>query len=47
MIRRDYLLKMIQEFIQALGRIHRLQELGKWKDATVTVEQELIRLGDI
>ena len=44
MIRRDYLLKMIQEFIQALGRIHGLQERGKWKDATVTVEQELIRL---
>jgi hypothetical protein len=44
MIRRDYLLQMIQNFIQALSRISALKSGQRWEEATVAADEEFNRL---
>ena len=44
MIRRDYLLRMIEEFIQMLSRIKSLKREQLWQEASVSVEQEFHKL---
>lgn len=44
MIRQDYILRMIQEFMQILSRIKALKKDEQWQDATVAVDEELNRL---
>jgi hypothetical protein len=44
MIRRDYILRMIEEFIQALARIKSLKKGERWNDAALAVDEEFNRL---
>jgi hypothetical protein len=44
MIRRDYILRMIEEFIQALARINRLKTDSKLQEAGEAVDTEFNRL---
>ena len=44
MIRRDYILRMIEEFIQALARINTLRQGQQWQQAAGTVDEEFQRL---
>lgn len=44
MIRRDYILRMIEEFIQALARINTLKEGRRWAEADRGVDEEFQRL---
>src|SRR5436190_16149351 len=44
MIRRDYLLKMIQEFFESLSRIKALKREQKWNQATEAMDAEFTRL---
>jgi len=44
MLRRDYLLRMIEEFIQMLARLNALKKGQLWNEATGTVDEELQRL---
>ncbi len=44
MIRRDYFLRMIEEFIQALARIHSLKKGQHWQEAAVKMDAEFDRL---
>src|SRR5437879_12628932 len=44
MIRRDYFLRMIEEFIQALARIHSLKKGQHWQEAAVKMDAEFERL---
>ena len=44
MIRRDYILRMIEEFIQALARINALKKDQHWQAAAVAVDEEFQRL---
>ena len=44
MIRRDYILRMIQEFMEALSRIAALKRGQKWQEATVVLDEEFNRL---
>ena len=44
MIRRDYILRMIEEFIQALARINALKKGQHWKEAAGAVDAEFQRL---
>jgi len=44
MIRRDYVLRMIEEFFQALSTIKSLKAGQQWRDARSSVEQEFRRL---
>ncbi len=44
MIRRDYFLRMIEEFIQALARIHSLKKGQHWQEAAVRMDAEFDRL---
>ena len=44
MIRRDYLLRMIEEFIQMLSRIKSLKREQLWREAAVSVEEEFHKL---
>ena len=44
MIRRDYILRMIEEFIQALARINALKKDQRWQAAAVVVDEEFQRL---
>lgn len=44
MIRRDYILRMIEEFIQALARINALKKDQRWQQAAGAVDEEFQRL---
>src|SRR5690349_3415729 len=44
MIRRDYILRMLEEFFEVLSRIRALQKGQKWGEASVATEQELQQL---
>ena len=44
MIRRDYILGMIEEFIQALARINALKQGQRWQEAAGVVDEEFQRL---
>src|ERR1035438_4165378 len=44
MIRRDYILRMIEEFIQALARINALKQGQHWREAAGVVDEEFQRL---
>src|SRR5438874_1590666 len=40
MIRRDYILRMIQEFMEALSRIRALKKGQRWQEASGTLDEE-------
>lgn len=44
MIRRDYILRMIEEFMRALARIQSLQAGERWTEAALTTDEEFKRL---
>lgn len=44
MIRRDYILRMIEEFFQAFARIKSLKQAQKWREADVSIDEEFQRL---
>ena len=44
MIRRDYILRMIEEFIRALATIHSLKKDRRWQEAAGTIDGEFKRL---
>src|SRR5437667_11622004 len=44
MIRRDYILRMIEEFMQALSRIRSLKKNQHWQEAAVALDEEFDRL---
>src|SRR6266850_7082623 len=44
MIRRDYILRMIEEFFQALSRIKSLKGAQQWREADGSIDQEFRRL---
>ena len=44
MIRRDYILRMIEELVQVLTRIGSLKQLHRWEDASQALAVELNRL---
>jgi len=44
MIRRDYILRMIEEFFRALSRIKSLKGGQEWREANAAIDQEFQRL---
>ena len=44
MIRRDFILRMIEEFAQALARINSFKRDGRWGEASETLDSEFKRL---
>ena len=44
MIRRDYILRMIEEFIQVLARVNALKQDRRWQEAAGVVDEEFQRL---
>src|SRR5262245_8744783 len=44
MIRRDYILRMIEEFVRALARINSLKKGQQWREASVALDEEFKRL---
>ena len=44
MIRRDFILRMIEEFAQALARINSFKRDGRWSEASETLDTEFKRL---
>ena len=44
MIRRDYILRMVEEFIQALARIKMLQQGRRPEEAAGAIDEEFKRL---
>lgn len=44
MIRRDYILRMVEEFIQALARLNALKKDNRWQEADGVVDEEFQRL---
>jgi hypothetical protein len=44
MMRRDYILRMIEEFARALARIRSLKQVERWQDAAGTLDEEFHRL---
>jgi hypothetical protein len=44
MIRRDYILRMIEEFVQALARINSLKQGQLWRETHVAIDAEFQRL---
>jgi hypothetical protein len=44
MIRRDYILRMIEQFVEVLARIDSLKEGQLWREAAGTVDEEFQRL---
>ena len=44
MIRRDYILRMIEEFMQALSRIRSLKQDQHWQEAAGALDEEFNRL---
>src|SRR5262245_48134886 len=43
MIRRDYILRMIEQFIQALARLRALKQERRWDQAVETLDEEFKR----
>jgi hypothetical protein len=43
MIRRDYILRMIEQFIQALARLRSLKEERQWEEVAGTLDEEFNR----
>lgn len=43
MIRRDYILRMIEQFIQALARLRSLKHEQRWEEAAGTLDEEFKR----
>jgi hypothetical protein len=43
MLRRDYILRMIEEFVQALRRIQRLKNSRGWQETDAAIDQEFRR----
>src|SRR6476646_6302000 len=46
MIRRDYILRMLQEFLELLSRLRSLKREQRWGEAAGVVEDEVRRLLD-
>jgi hypothetical protein len=46
MLRRDYILRMVEEFFRTLSKITRQKEEGRWDDAEASLEEEAKRLID-
>ncbi len=44
MIRRDYILQMIEEFIRALTQIRALRQQGRWEEARLALDTECEKL---
>src|ERR1051326_5899458 len=44
MVRRDYILRMIEDFFQALSRIKSLKKSQEWQEADAGLDQEFQRL---
>jgi len=44
MIRRDYILRMIEEFVRALARLRSLKQAQRWDEASVSLDGEFERL---
>ena len=44
MIRRDYILRMIEEFVRALARINSLKKCQQWQQASESLDEEFKRL---
>ena len=44
MIRRDYILRMIEEFMRVLSRINALKKGQQWQEAATTIDQEFQKL---
>jgi hypothetical protein len=44
MIRRDYILRMVQQFFEALARIQELKHGQQWRDAAGVLDEEFQRL---
>jgi tetratricopeptide (TPR) repeat protein len=44
MIRRDYILRIIEEFMQALARINSLKQGQRWQEASAALDTEFERL---
>src|SRR5215475_11287557 len=44
MIRRDYILRMIEEFFQALSKIKSFKNAQQWREAVASVDEEFRRL---
>lgn len=44
MLRRDYILRMIEEFMQVLSRINSLKQSERWQEASGSVEDEFQQL---
>ena len=44
MIRRDYILRMIQQFFEALSRINAFKKAQQWKQASAALEEQFQRL---
>src|SRR2546423_1528671 len=44
MIRRDYIVRMIEQFMQVLSRIRALKKEKDWRGAVTTLDEELQRL---
>ncbi len=44
MVRRDYILRMVEEFFQALTRLKSLKKTQQWQEADAAVDEEFQRL---
>ena len=44
MIRRDYILRMIEEFLQLLARLKSLKQEHRWEEAAGTLDEQFHRL---
>ena len=44
MIRRDYILRMIEEFVRALARINALKKGQQWQEASAALDEEFKQL---
>lgn len=44
MIRRDYILRMVEEFIQAIAQINFFKNKGRWSEASASLEEQFQRL---
>ena len=44
MIRRDYILRLVEQFVQALSKIQGFKKEQQWGDAEVALDEEFQRL---
>ena len=44
MMRRDYILRMIEEFVRAIARVNELKAGERWQEAAGTLDEEFQRL---